>query len=371
VIFLKIKMLLGSIVLLVFMLAGLGFARDQAGRQERLLIAIPRIGGTTIPVSAVEALNDRVVLISDQQQVRRVGQSRVMLTYAERSMAGISALQANHDVVVVGTNHTFPFVTNHPMIYGRFFGRDAVEYGHRVVVVNKQAAFDLFGTYKPTGNTLQISGMPYRILGVIDDGDTGNRNIYMPISRRGNTVEAIAAHLATGAYEPLSAEYILNEWQQIGVTEAGYYFVNFDILRTVIQDRFILALYLLLVGLLLIGIKNAIHMAIAKWQALKDLRREMYALELLKSHTTWKLAGSWGIMAAIICLVGVIGLDGFSRVLIASDAGGMLANIRTDAFAMQLAQMAEWYNWSRLLFWGFATALCVAVGISLSFRSQS
>jgi len=371
VIFLKIKMLLGSIVLLVFMLAGLGFARDQVGRQERLLIAIPRIGGATIHVSAVEALNDRVVLISDQQQVRRVGQSRVMLTYAERSMAGISALQANHDVVLVGTNHTFPFVTNHPMIYGRFFGRDAVAYGHRVVVVNKQAAFDLFGTYEPTGNTLQISGMPYRILGVIDDGDTDNRNIYAPISTRGNAVEAIAANLATGAYEPLSAEYILNEWQQIGVTEAGYYFVNFDILRTVIQDRFILALYLLLAGLLLIGIKNAINMAIAKWQALKDLRCEMYALELLKSHTTWKLAGSWGIMTVIICLIGVIGLDGFSRVLIASDAGGMLANIRTDAFAMQLVQMAEWYHWSRLLFWGFATALCVAVGISLSFRSQS
>ena len=338
-------------LLLALALIGLVITDNQVQRQERLILAIPNASGHALSVNTVEEINDRVALASDGQDVERTTISRIMLTYETIQRRNINALQSRHEANLIGTNHSHPHVLNHTMTHGRFFSQEALIHAHRVVVLNERAAFELFGDIYTAGNELSMSNMPYRVVGVIDDGDEENLNVYVPTTLLGNTVDAIAANFSIN--QDLSEEYILTVWQQIGITAERYRLVNFDTLAMVVRDRLILAVFLLLAGLLLRGIIKTAKAAQKEWHSFCGLKREMYMAELLKGASFRRLAMLAAAVSAMAIAVAALGLNAFNRMLIAYDARGMLADVRLDAFAAQIADMSRWYNLSNLFFWGF------------------
>jgi len=350
-------MYVGLALLLAVTFAGLVITNHQVQQQERLIMAIPNTSGHLLSVHAVEAINDRVALTSYGQEIERTTISRIMLTYEIRQSRSINALQSRHEVTLIGTNHSLPHVLNYSIISGSFFSQDALIHGHRVAVLNKSAAFELFGNIYAAGNELSIDNMPYRVAGVIDDGDADNFNIYVPITLMGNSVGAIAANFSVN--QDLSEEYILTVWQLLGVTSDRYSFINFDILGTIAQDRLVLAIFLMLLGLLSWGIFKITKAVKKEWHAFCTLKREMYMTDLLKGKSFKRLAMLAASLTTIVTAVAVICLNAFSRILIAYDARDMLTDIRSEVFSIQIAEMARWYNMSGLFFWGFSAVFLI------------
>ena len=359
VIFLRInikKLKIGFTILMAFTLCGLAIAAYQVNQLERLFLAIPRTSSNSISVNNVEEINGRVVLTTYGTEVEQTTVSRVMLTYERRQNRSINALQSRHDVNLIGTNHSHPHVLNHNLIHGNFFSQEALNHAHNVVTLNKIAAFEIFGNIYAGGNELWINNMPtgspsvFRVIGVIDDGDNENLNIYIPVTILSNTVDSIAANFSINP--DLSAEYIQAIWHQMGITSDRYHLMNFDTINAVMQDRLILTASLLLMGLLLWGISKAIKAVHKEWHTVIRLRREMYMPDLIKATVFRRMVGITACIIAMAATIGFIGLSAFERGLYAYDSHGMLADVHSEAFLVQIEMITQWYNMSLIFFWG-------------------
>ncbi|MCL2839901.1 MAG: ABC transporter permease [Defluviitaleaceae bacterium] len=283
-------------LMLLLMLAGMVIISYRVNLLPELFLAIPRISGTTLPV----------------QTLAEASRSGTKLTYESRQLATVTAINTSHDVILVGTNHYFPFVMGHYIPHGRFFREDAVRYAHHVAVLNQHAAFILFGTHEATGNTLIIDETPYVVFGIIDDKDNNHSNIYIPITRLSNTVETIITNLS------ITTDMIrLNEWQRLGIGDNQYYFVNFSIRNTVIRNRPILAL---------IALVSAILVSI---------------LIRTKPHI-WKLL-------LILPLV-ILWMNAFTRILVAYSSRNMLTDIQSTGLTIQMANLIRYDNLSNIFF---------------------
>lgn len=342
----KINLLVGALTILFF--AGLCVSYFQVLRVEPLLIAVPDTSGVGVSVNSAEFINDRRVLIdvsgTDDSDVISAGESRVLTTYEIRTDGRVTALNTNHSMVIIHTNHTYPHVMGFELLSGRFFGRDAVSYVQRVAVLNRLAAFEIFGSFAVAGFTVYVNSAPHSVVGVIDDG-ADEAQIFLPAAQN-QQADALAASLAFLQSE----EYIRNHWQQIGVSEPRYSFVNFAILRQVVRDRLLTVLSVAGAFVLIFAIKKAARYAIKEWRELRRLQRERYALQLFFSLPMARLVGGYVVVVAFVALTAALALDAFGRVLVALDARGMLSQLRTDSFAAPLAEISRWYNFSALMF---------------------
>jgi len=312
---------------MVLSLAGLVIAYFFSAQQENLLLAVPQISGTAFPIQTAQ-------------------DSSIPLTFENLHFESVFAINSSQNVVLIGTNHNFPFVMNFNISHGRFFREDAVRYNHRVAVLNERAAFELFGTTEATGNEMTIRGAPYIVIGVINDGINDRVNVYVPATLLGNTTETIAANLNLSP--AINDITILNEWRHMGITRSQYDFVNFYTLRVVIRDRVVLAFAVFAATFLLVGLVKIFNAIGGQISALRHLAREVYFGELFKKSPVWKLIGLGlaflGVLGAFILLV----MDSLMRILLATDARGMLANVQSASFATQISEIALWYNMSNL-----------------------
>ena len=363
------------LILLIAAFVGQVIANGQVRQQERLILAMLKTSDNFLTVDAIEAVNDRIALTRTHYGketeysaelgagIERTTISRIMLTYEVSQNRSINALQSRYDVNLIGTNHSYPHVFNLTIIHGRFFGQDALTQAQRVAVLNERAAFEMFGNIYAAGSELNINNRPYRVAGVISDGDEENLNVYVPVTLLENniTIDALAANFSIN--QDLSAEYILTVWQQMGITADRYNIVNFDVLSIVVRDRLILSVFLILAVLLIGGILKIIKAAKKEWHVICNLKREIYMAELLKTSVVKRLIGIVVSIIAMAAVIAALSLNAFNRVLIMYDARGMLADVRAESFAVQMAEMAQWYSLSHLFFWGFGLTFLIFVYI--------
>lgn len=118
----------------------------------------------------------------------------------EREVPGVQAvapqLRSSLDLVVAGTSATtnaigttpgYGQITNHPTDRGRYVSDADVRSAARVVVLGRTVSETLFGEFDPVGETVRIDGVPFSVIGLLEEkGSTfGNDNddtIVVPIS---------------------------------------------------------------------------------------------------------------------------------------------------------------------------------------------
>jgi putative ABC transport system permease protein len=89
---------------------------------------------------------------------------------------------------VVGTTSDYSRIRNAAVGEGRFLEPDDVTTMSRVAVLGSQTAVDLFGGQSPPGQTVKINGIPFRVVGVMEEqggmGPTGSADtqVYVPIT---------------------------------------------------------------------------------------------------------------------------------------------------------------------------------------------
>ena len=72
-------------------------------------------------------------------------------------------------VVLYGTTAVYADIGGLSVAYGTFLRQSNVENHNAVVVINHALAADLMGTLECLGETIQLDGMPFRIIGILEE----------------------------------------------------------------------------------------------------------------------------------------------------------------------------------------------------------
>lgn len=117
----------------------------------------------------------------------------------------VKRLGHNTEVTVLGTNEAYADMFNYKVEpgQGRFLTRDDVSSNQKVVVLGSEVAFQLYGTGPAVGSTLKIRGVPFRVVGVMEQkGNIGFRSVdkqvYVPVTTAMNRLFGIKR--ITGIY---------------------------------------------------------------------------------------------------------------------------------------------------------------------------
>ncbi|MBC1333297.1 ABC transporter permease [Listeria booriae] len=91
------------------------------------------------------------------------------------------------DLKVVGTNEQYKDARGLKLDSGRFLIPIDVEYGQKVAVIGPNVASDLFGFSNPIGEYVRIDGMPYKVVGVLEEKGnsmmgSSDDQIFIPLS---------------------------------------------------------------------------------------------------------------------------------------------------------------------------------------------
>jgi len=90
--------------------------------------------------------------------------------------------QNNYTVRAVNPDHQY--LENTKVTFGRYINESDIKNKEKVVVIGRLVDEDLFLKTTPIGKYVNLSGIPYKVIGVFEDdgGDNEERMIYMPVS---------------------------------------------------------------------------------------------------------------------------------------------------------------------------------------------
>lgn len=175
-----------SVILLISLVTGLKtFITSQIqGLGSNLLFVIPgRIGGARSPggiqankLEYADALSLRTKL-ADQAEISPAIQKITTLKKGNKNDKGaaVFGVEANYSKVIVALKIT----------QGRFFKESESQSARRVAVLGKTVKENLFGSESPIGQTINVSGLKYTVIGVLGPrgsifGVDADNSIYIP-----------------------------------------------------------------------------------------------------------------------------------------------------------------------------------------------
>lgn len=106
---------------------------------------------------------------------------------------------------LVYVNSAYPFIKESVVLSGSFFTEYAERNQDRHAVLNKQAAFQMFGGNSIHGETIEIENEIFYITGVLDDGED-EPAVYLPISLSDKYPQELIAKIEPE--QDITSEYV-------------------------------------------------------------------------------------------------------------------------------------------------------------------
>lgn len=104
----------------------------------------------------------------------------IEITYAKIIYPTVSnGLCEKDDISVIATNENYGYFTDMQFEKGAFFNRKQAERKLEVVVVNKRAAYALFGNNDCVGEIVYLNRMPYQVIGIAEEKQEDKAKIYI------------------------------------------------------------------------------------------------------------------------------------------------------------------------------------------------
>ncbi|MDR2808904.1 MAG: ABC transporter permease [Spirochaetaceae bacterium] len=206
--------LLASLALLCVVMIVLALLVDRGGYDNLLLAAPLSYFGTEI----------------DLENIERFCEDEFLVTYELPFLCSVSNGSNRYELTGIATNNIWSSINACRMISGSFFTKGAYDTKARHAVLNRSAAFAIFGGNNIAGKTLKIQYGSWIITGVIDDGDDEAGHIYIPSSTgallglSGGSATVLLALLdPTGGIDELYAKHAL---KSLGLREDRYTCIN-------------------------------------------------------------------------------------------------------------------------------------------------
>jgi hypothetical protein len=223
--------------------------------------------------------------VLDPQKLRRVAEEEFLLTYEVRQRLQVWTAYAECPVTLIGTNSLYPALMAYPMLRGGFFTGASEKGRNREAVLNRAAAFRLFGGEAIEGRTIAMEGVPWLVTGVMDDGEEESPRMYVPAASAGEGPRSLLILLGGG----VDAAHVKNTLMPLGISETSHVF--FDLSRAIrlYGERFALALRVFICALFLTLARNRAPALKARVSAFRARLKYAYAGELivivLREHT--------------------------------------------------------------------------------------
>jgi hypothetical protein len=251
-----------ALVLLVAL--GLPALRLRRHPARNLLLVSPREEGSAL---------------LDPQRLRQIAGDEFLLTYEVRRRIQVGTAYTEYPVTLIGTNSLYPALTSYPLPGGGFFTGAAEKGKNREAVLNRAAAFRLFGGEAIAGGTLTIEGAPWLVTGVMDDGEGDSPRVYIPAAAAGEGPRSLLVLLGKG----LDAAQVKNILMPLGINETSHVFFDLSEAVLLYGERFSLALRVFICALFWVLARSQAAVLKARVSAFKARLKHAYPGELLRA----------------------------------------------------------------------------------------
>ncbi|HEX8145774.1 MAG TPA: ABC transporter permease [Pyrinomonadaceae bacterium] len=116
---------------------------------------------------AGDAGTNNALTVEDLEAVRREVPSVALVSPVVNSRSQLVSGNQNWSTQVQGVSEQFPEIRKWDVRSGAFFNDADVRSAARVVVIGQTIADNLFAGQEPVGQTLRVSNMPFRVVGVM------------------------------------------------------------------------------------------------------------------------------------------------------------------------------------------------------------
>ncbi len=154
------------------------------GMQQSLNDQMGGLGSNLVTVnikSRVETLSldnsEELKNIEGVEDISQVTNGNVSLRYNNEEK----------DTNIIATTEMYDKIQNIELNNGRFILPIDVEYSSKIVILGSEIASELFNDISPVGNYIKISGIPYKVVGVLEEQGGGamnssDSNVFVPIT---------------------------------------------------------------------------------------------------------------------------------------------------------------------------------------------
>ena len=112
------------------------------------------------------------LLYSDYQAIEKAVGNLAEITPAYQTMANVINGDRQSDYTITGVQANFTTVNSYTVARGRFITEQDNNGQARVAVIGSQAAEDLFSSLNPVGREIQIDGITFKVVGVLESKGT-------------------------------------------------------------------------------------------------------------------------------------------------------------------------------------------------------
>ena len=239
------------------------------------------------------------------QQAEDFCRDEFLLTYEIERQTIAQAHNYRLPTTLIGTNSYYGQILGYRQLAGGFFSAAAFKAQNREAVLNRAAAFQLFGANEVIGQTLKLEGASWLIVGVLDDGDDQNPRVYVPASVSGGNIDSLLVLLDD---KTVNADYAINGLKQLGVYDRNYTIVNLATAAAVFGQRLRVGLYTALILVLLLLLKKGAGRLNVSLPLYRAQLKQVYFRELLAAQgadlakTAMLTIAMLGALAALIYL---------------------------------------------------------------------
>lgn len=267
-------------VLLLASLLLVGWLAKSHFYQNRML-AIPKIPGAAgLSVKALDEANGE----------------NFLLTYEERTPGSAEALHSQHEATIVRTNYLYASIMRFSMLEGSFFTEHAQTEADRFAVLGKTAAHRMFGSTQVTGELIKLAGESYTVVGVLDDREKDDSNIYIPATCSGGSVQSLVVDNRSAG---VTGTWLRSDLKSLGVQDSAYYLLDLDFIANMIRERILTALIFTACFLLLFVMRLCIRRTQSVIESIQADLEHVYLPEALKQDPKRLVNG-------LCCLAGAL-----------------------------------------------------------------
>lgn len=157
------------------------------------------------------SLQDASVTASAQVQAKTLKSGSSAANHQASSSVSSSSDDDGETVNVTGTTGSYGTIMGLSLVSGRYFNLADLENHTTVAVISEDLAEDLLGRSRCVGETIQLSGVSYQIIGVIESDSSGSGRSH---GRRGNN----SSYRSYEAYIPFTSLVRLSDITSSEVT---------------------------------------------------------------------------------------------------------------------------------------------------------
>lgn len=220
----------------------------------------------------------------DYQKIEDKNGEDFLLTYETSNAANIKVMNKNHDVILKGTNYLYPYVMSNRILSGSFFSKDAQKENKKLAVLNKKSAFELFGNMDISDAELKIDEEIFTVIGVINDRNKDNMNVYIPVTNSGKPIDSFAALVDGKEKTPETA--LENKLKPFKINSTLYNFYNFNKFINNMNLRLLLSLKLFLLVALAFFVTQCFKTSVNKLSSIKKQSEQLDLCDLLINNKT-------------------------------------------------------------------------------------